>query len=183
MKKIAFVTTLVFLVLNSATISAQEKKNKYEVGLGFDYYLDMEEDVSVSPPCGLATFFEWRRTNGRHWDYGVRADTKFALATWYHFKGSVTYLGLLAVTDFNMLPGKKVNPYIGIAAGPALGLFNVGYSTAYFVVSACPRVGVELFNHLRVSIEADISITSLVGHQMESGGLYSPCCLNIGWTF
>ena len=62
----------------------------------------------------------------------------------------------LVVMDFNLLPYSGFNPYIGLGIGPGFGfekdtINKEGNWTHALVLS--PRAGIELFEHLRMSVQ------------------------------
>lgn len=128
---------------------------------------------------GIAAYAEYRFGFGRHLETGAKLDYKFGILTWNHTSHS---FGLIAVADYKILPERKINPYIGIGAGPVLGFNNATYSGTYqpLLLACCyPRAGVELYKRLRISMELDIAFNK--GFIEEA--IYMPVCLNFGWIF
>lgn len=86
-------------------------------------------------------------------------------------KGSKASLRLSLLGDYNFCKGKKVNPYIGMGIGT--DFVNGGY----FV----PRVGIELFDHHRISSCANISFDQK--NSYSESKLHSNICFSYGYTF
>lgn len=168
---------ILFALISLGSVCAQEKNpNRWEVGVGYALQFGYtDDDVNMTRAQSIPAYFEWRRDLGRHWDFGARLDTNSGLAGDGYYKGAVIYAGLLAVTDFNFLPGRAVNPFIGLGAGPGIGSINVGYSYVKFMFSVNPRFGVEIVDHLRIS--AGLNISS------NFQPLFMPVYLTLGWTF
>lgn len=173
----------VCLLLIIAPNAFAQTANRFEAGVGYaPFYLAVSEDY-FNKKFDIAAYFEWRHVASNHFDYGAKLNYTIGPAQ-EGLKGTAHYLGALAVADFNAFPGKTVNPYIGIALGPAAGLsadVSRGRNTFSFLLSVSPRIGFELFNHLRVSASMDI-----VAYNPFRAGLvaaYMPMCFNVGWTF
>ena len=196
MKKSVIIVALAILTLLPASrLSAQ---NKFELGGGYaPFFLVLAEDA-LSVPYKVDAYFEWRYDFGKHWAVGAKVDYKTFKIHDYAYDadaiidGVQPYGALLAVADFCFCPGKAVNPYIGIGLGPG---FIVNHFTAIefqheesirpdikpgvyppwvFPVFA-PRIGVELFHHLRLSTSVDCDLAM--------GDTRWPVCFNLGWVF
>ncbi|MCR5325558.1 MAG: hypothetical protein K6E37_02275 [Bacteroidales bacterium] len=198
MKNTIIITVMaMFAILPDSRLSAQ---NRFEAGIGYaPFFLEYVDD-GIQFKGKFDAYLEWRYVIGKHFDAGAKLDYKACPISVYDFMDGLLTTGnqhcvsLLANADFNFLPGKKVNPYIGIGMGPALIVNNwttreqvtperpgFDYSVippvqAYtkFALVVSPRFGVELFSHLRLSVSTDASFNS---------DIRWPVCLNIGWTF
>ena len=179
MKKLAIVFALIFL--SAHCVWAQERpQNRFEIGLGYDYYPGHTDGgVDIQYHQGLSPFFEWRHQVGKHWDFGAKVDTRIALAQDGSYKGTVLYGGLHAVADVNILPGRGVNPFIGIEAGPGIGITNVGYTRAHFLVTASARMGLEIARHFRVSLALDLPVNGSMFFDTN----FTTASVNLGWAF
>ena len=189
----------VVLMLSAAiSLFGQNAGHKFEIGVGYaPFFLEVVEDGKRMPYEGDA-YFEWRYDFGNHLDIGAKLDYKYCPVSVYDM-GAVEYFGdqhygaLLALVDFNFLPGRKINPFIGIGAGGGLTLdvwksqkvvdqeiydaaktMSLGAKDPSFLFVASPRIGVELFNHLRLAASVDMS---------SATDTRWPICFNIGWTF
>ena len=197
MKKIIIVTLAILSVLSATNLSAQ---NRFEIGVGYAPLFLMSVDDGVQFNSKYDAYFEWRLDLGKHFDVGAKLDYKVCpvsafdmVATGY--SGVLHCASLLTIADFSCLPGKAVNPFIGIGAGPALTLTHwtsretrtgeplpsdyyehLGPLKAIpgFALIVSPRIGVELFNHLRLSTSVDASFNNLIRW---------PVCINVGWVF
>ena len=187
-------------VLSSVSLSAQIR---FEAGLGYVPFFLMTVDDGSQFSHKYDVYFEGRynlRSNslGRNLDVGAKIDYKVCPESSFDgyatsFKGILHCASILALADFNFSSGKTVNPFIGIGAGPVLAVshwtskernphvpvipgeydFPLGSYTRFaFVVS--PRIGVELFQHLRLSLSVDGSL---------SADVRMPVCLSVGWAF
>ena len=86
----------------------------------------------------------------------------------------------MAVADFNLFPGKMVNPFIGFGLGPGFGMHNNTLDHLWdgqFLIYADARLGIELFRHLRLSV--DYSLPAWWSY----GEIYTTLNANIGWVF
>ena len=155
------------------------KENKFEVGAGYAPIRWGDRSGGWNKLYDINAFFEWRHSGG-HFEYGARLDYKIGP---HSMDGLSHCIGALAVADFNILPGKAVNPYIGVYAGPAVGLSNTGeyfYGTD-FIVNVGARLGVELFNHLRISGSFDLLPIDVIHPPLASQ--YMTAFINVGWVF
>ena len=177
----------VALMLSTGMMAQSGAASKFEIGVGLAPFIDrymMVWDGPYKSKYEAAAFAEWRLGLGRHFDCGAilgyAVGPTDGIAPGVSFKGVGHVVELLAFGDFNILPGKKVNPYLGIAMGPLVDIQKYDYKPepeVYFCkLSAGPRIGVELFDHLRISVES-------VFHIFGGYNIGQPICLNVGWTF
>lgn len=190
-----FLAALVVLV-STVSLYGQNRGHKFEVGAGFAPFFLSSVDDGIQFPFKIDAYAEWRYDFGKHVDLGAKLDYKICPARVYDFMSGVSYDGtqhygaLLALADYNFLPGNKVNPFIGIGLGPAMIIDNekrsqiayeregqyvapLGTYPPDFMFVATPRIGIELFNHLRLSTSVDMSLEDTSW----------PVCLNVGWVF
>lgn len=181
----------------AVSVFGQNAGHKFELGVGFaPFFMEIVEDGIRMPYEGDA-YFEWRYDFGNHFDVGAKLDYKYCPVNLFDgsavsYYGDQHYGALLALADFNILPGKKVNPFIGVGAGAGFILdvwksqkverpeahdaakdMPLGAKDPSFMFVAAPRIGVELFSHLRLSASVDIS----------NSDTRWPICFNVGWTF
>ena len=177
MKRVYFLSLLsLFCVTN---LMAQ---NRMEIGANF---LPMGKEVITTNTSRLlytvGVYGEYRWGIGRHFDAGARLDVQggpMSLSDSYNADPWAISTDILAVADFNLFPGKTVNPYIGIGVGPGLGMHNntLDYLWAgSFLAMADARLGLELFHHLRVAVDFK---TPVLGSPR-----FTYLCLNVGWAF
>ena len=163
-----------------ATLSAQ---NKIELGINYS----PEENLTMATDFPnmlykFGAYGEYRWTLGKHFEAGARLDAKIGPIGPSNFteKALAVSGDLLAIADFNLFPGKTVNPFIGLGLGPGFGMHNDKLDhlwSGQFLVFADARVGIELFRHLRFSV--DYSLPSWWSY----GEIYTTLNANIGWVF
>ncbi len=182
-------------MLASVSLSAQIR---FEAGLGYVPFFLMTADDGNQFSHKYDVYLEGRYNLGSHFDVGAKIDYKACPESAFDmyatsFKGTLHCVSILALADFSFSSCKTVNPFVGIGAGPALVVnhwtskervrdvpvlpgeyeFPLGVYTGFaFVVS--PRFGVELFEHLRISLSLDWSLDA---------DIRMPVCLNVGWAF
>jgi len=173
----------VCLLLIIAPNAFAQTANRFEAGVGYAPFYLAVSDGSFNKKFDVAAYFEWRRAALNHFDYGAKLNYTVGPAV-SGAKGAAHYFGALAVADFNAFPGKIVNPYIGVSLGPAAGLSadaSRGRNTFSFLLSVSPRIGIELFNHLRISASMDVIAYNPFRAGLEAA--FMPLCFNVGWTF
>lgn len=178
MKSRILITCIAVLVASSAFA---QNKGVVEAGVGCAPFRYFSVSDAVNYKYQMAAYAEYRLPLGKYFDAGVKLDYKAGPSEPAPKDMSVThFIGLIGVADFNLFAGKAVNPYIGLGIGPAVGfsyMSELGQNGHYgprLLFCAVPRIGVELFNHLRVSVEADI---------VPLAPVFNPICFNIGWAF
>jgi len=169
------------IILISATLSAQ---NKIEIGINYS----PEENFTLATDIPnmiykFGAYGEYRWTLGKHFEAGAKLDAKVGPIGpfWYNDNALAVSGDLLAVADFNLFPGKTINPYIGFGLGPGFGMHNDTLDNLWdgeFLIFAYARLGIELFRHLRLS--ADYSLPYWGGSSPE---IYTTLNVNIGWVF
>ena len=187
-------------ILTILPVSRLSAQNRFEAGIGYAPFFLMTVDDGIGFKSKYDAYLEWRYDFGKHVDVGAKLDYKACPISAYEFviglltTGNQHCVSLLVTSDFNFLPGKKINPYIGIGMGPALIVNNwttreqvtserpgFDYSvippvhaSTKFALVVSPRLGVELFRHLRISASVDASFDS---------DIRWPVCFNLGWAF
>ena len=180
MKKIF--TTLLALGL-ALTAFAQHGSSELEIGGTLNYFLGKQvNNVSYNRPMRPGILIEYRYNIGDHLDLGVQLSSTFGqgkiAGTGYTDKAWFLQVAPLAVADFNLLPESGFNPFIGVGVGPGFGYTSnkitkiASWSTSLVVA---PRVGVELFEHLRVSVQYN--------WYMKEGNRFSNLALGVSWAF
>ena len=188
MKKLLFIAAIALI---STNLSAQNKGvNHFEVGAGYAPFYLSHGDDALNKKFEVLTYFEWRHEAGKHFDYGARLDYKIGESTgmskvnksgdgaYKNYQGVTHFIGALAVAEYRILPDRKVNPYIGIGAGPALevNVLKESDPRTEFLVTTSPWIGLELFQHIRISAGLNFPVTNLHGE-------YMPVWFCLGWTF
>ena len=139
------------------------------------------DNADVYRPDRLGFFGEYRMDLGGNLDMGMQLSTTFGSGslsytqqdTWY-WQGAA-----LVVGDFNLLPYNAFNPYVGLGIGPGFGLEKYrdhGYPSEWthtLVIS--PRMGVELFESLRMSVQYQWFLTE--------SRKYSHLAFGLSWAF
>ena len=200
MRKLFFAALIV--LVSTVSLYGQGGGHKFEAGVGYaPLFLQIAEDAQ-SVPYKCNAYLEWRynfapNSVGKVLDAGAKLDYK-TFPTSVYDMGSVSYYGtqhgvtLLALADLNLNPGGIINPYFGLGLGPGLlmnhwkqskidypiknpdyPLMDTPSVESEFIVVASPRIGLELFNHLRVSASVDLSLSDTRW----------PVCFNVGWVF
>lgn len=118
------------------------------------------------PQIGASLGLEGRYNfKGTLWDCGLMLDLSTACRGYEHLYNddydrwqSNRTLALAMTGNYNFRQGSKINPFIGTAIGVA---FNDVVGDKYFPSMGTsmlfsPRVGVELFYHLRISTQYNI---------------------------
>ena len=182
MKKILITALAIIAILTAGKASAQ---NKLEVGLNYAPYenLAAADDIpNMLYKFGVYSEYRWQW--GKHFDVAARLDAKAGPVGdydyWskkYHYDGFSLSGDILAMADFNLFPGKAVNPFIGLGLGPGFGMHNAtldGLFGGHFFLYTDARAGLELFRHLRISIDYSVPLLS---------EMFTTLNANIGWVF
>ena len=194
MKKIGLILLLASLF---SFVAGAQKHNEFEIGVGYAPASLVSADDGLSNDFNLEAFLEWRHALTRHFDIGVRLDymngpgKTIDYISNEEYRGMLHHVAVFGVADFNLFPSSSINPFIGIGLGPAvnilnwksINLFKGGESSgkldalspqSLFALCASPRVGVELFGHLRLAASFNMDFPSL-------GNV--PACVSLGLTF
>ena len=172
------------VIFSSGLYAQPERANKLEVGVGCAPFIMsyMIADDGPNSSFQISSYLEWRHLLGRHWDFGTRVGYKVGPYTQALYDGRANGLAnnidLHIVTDFIISPDRAIDPYLGIAVGPSLFLWTSNRSGGPFTnlgLGVGPRFGIEIHNHLRLSVDTFICIWG--------GEAANPFFLNIGWTF
>ncbi len=170
----------IFSIIISAALSAQNN-----IELGMNYSPKENFSMATGIPNMLYKFGvygEYRWALGEHFDAGARLDAKVGPIGPSSFTDNALAVSgdLLAVADFNLLPGKTVNPFIGLGLGPGFGMHNDTLDhlwSGQFLFYAEARAGIELFRHLRLSVSYSLPAW------WSYGEIYTTLNANIGWQF
>lgn len=173
------------LIIIVSTVSLYGQGNGLKVEVGINYSPKENFVLADDIPNMLYKFGaygECRWTLGKHFDAGARLDCKLGPIGPADFNDKALAVSgdLLAVADFNLFPGKTVNPFIGLGLGPGFGMHNETLDnlwTGQFLVYADARIGVELFRHLRISVNYSLPAW------WSYGEIYTTLNANIGWVF
>ena len=132
-----------------------------EVGFSVNNFTKWNKDgVTVDRPDRIGVFGEYRMDLGGYMDMGIQLSTTFGKGTILYdiFADDARFWqgASLLVTDFNLLPFYAFNPYVGIGIGPGFGYEKnkaTGDTEWTHALVLNPRVGVELFECLRMSVQ------------------------------
>ena len=180
--------TIVIAVLSILAILPAGKalaQNKLEVGMNYAprENLAAADDIP-NMLYKFGAYGEYRWLLGKHFDVAARLDAKAGPIGYYEkWNKKTRYYGfsisgdVLAVADFNLFPGKAVNPYIGLGLGPGFGMHNDTLDHLFagrFYIYTDLRVGLELFRHLRISVDYSVPLLS---------EMFTTLNANVGWVF
>ena len=115
-----------------------------------------------------------------NWDCGLSLNVSTAVykytestkPDWYEEQSNRS-VNIMAVGDYNFKQGSWVNPYIGMGMGysicePVTGFVYDEWGTSMVIK---PRVGVELFSHLRLGLFTTITKTGYSNWGFSVGGV------------
>ena len=190
--------------LCATAVCAQDKiPVRFEVGTGFAPFCLMGVKDSFSVPYKADVYIEARYDLGEYFDLGLKADYKFnpikgespVYDGLISYRGNQHYGGLIATVGLKIPVNEQFLFFAGMGFGPGMVRKNIteanmsrapegavspvgSWNSGCFLVVA-PRVGAQLYHHLRLSLSADLT-TDAAEDRAETRW---PVCLNIGWTF
>ncbi len=161
-----YILPLILFYVCSLTCLAQDIQ-KYEgeanVGLTFplsDYHHGKK---LFGPEFGLEVRYNVPHTK---WDCGLLLNASTSVykyeetpkTDWY-WEQSNRSINILLVGDYNFNQGAKFNPYIGAGIGISLyeAINEVLYEDSGTTFVFRPRIGIELFRHLRIGLFSTIN--------------------------
>ncbi len=186
----------------ATAVCAQDRSPvHFEVGTGFAPLFLMGVEDSFDVPYKADVYVEARYDLGEYFDLGLKADYKFNPikgenpAVPFSYKGHQHYGGLIATAGLKIPANDRLLFFMGMGFGPGVvkksiteanmdrapegAVSPVGsWNSGCFLVVA-PRIGAQLYHHLRLSLSADLT-TDAAEDRAETRW---PVCLNIGWTF
>ena len=189
MKKI--IVLLAAMCMVTAAFAQEKGAHSFEVGVGANTFRILSKDAGSFfkyDKWGEDIYGEYRYGISDHFDIGgqlqYRRSTGIApLRRFDCSADSMKYLqvGLMAVADYNILPSKLINPFVGACAGGgrALEMTNnvkVSGRSCYGVLA--PRIGVQIW-HFRLTWEYDFAYytdDAFLRHKNAHN-------LNLGFTF
>ena len=182
MRKLLFATLIV--LVSTVSLYGQNGGRKVEVGINYspkENFAAADDIPNMLYKFGA--YGEYRWTLGKHFEAGARLDAKVGPIGPFLINDNALAISgdLLAVADFNLFPGKTVNPFIGFGLGPGFGMHNNTFDHLWggkFLIYADARLGIELFRHLRLSV--DYSLPYWGGSFPE---MFTTLNANIGWVF
>lgn len=159
MKKCFLYLLAAFMLFPSASkaqgtkAAADVKTFEFEVRLNPALPLSCRNGESADLTLGFGLEGRWNLQR-LPMDVGVAVNSSGAYRSGWEY-GT---LALMGVTDWNFNRGGKVSPYVGLGLGVGVlnsNAFDEDDSQAAFV--AMPRVGVELFRHVRIGLSLNLS--------------------------
>ena len=186
----------------ATAVCAQDRSPvHFEVGTGFAPLFLMGVEDSFTVPYKADAYVEARYDLGEYFDLGLKADYKYNPikgenpAVPFSYRGHQHYGGLIATAGLKIPVNDRLLFFMGMGFGPGMVAKSIteadmdraqegavspvgSWNSGCFLVVA-PRIGAQLYNHLRLSINADLT-TDTAEARAETRW---PVCLNIGWTF
>lgn len=165
------------LLCGSASAAAQGREVKtfeLEPFVGATAGLHSPGSMTMGPAIGLEG--RWNLAS-RPVDIGAQLYTGSACSTYRHDDISCRIASLGAFADWNFRRGESVSPFVGVglsanAYDMVNGDYHDGEGDGTWGVGVNPRVGVELFRHLR------LTLTARIGRN-----IYNQASLTIGYAF
>ncbi|MBD5170894.1 MAG: hypothetical protein HDT07_02660 [Bacteroidales bacterium] len=160
---------ILFSICNLTCFAQMVQKLEGEASLGFTVPLGNYHngDKLAGPDFGLEVRYNIPHTA---WDCGLALNVSTAVykfdespkTDWY-WEQSNRSINIMAVGDYNFKQGSKFNPYLGMGLGLCSydAVNEVLYKESGIAFVFRPRIGIELFRHLRLAVFTNIT---KVGH-------------------
>lgn len=178
---------LLALVIGVGTLSFAQEDNKHniEVGVGANglaIFLVGEPGRNI----GIGLHTEYRSDYSKYINFATKV-------YFMHSKGEsdspiepIKYfnsnqIGIKTGVDLNILPSKRVCPYVGLAVGGGVnteGGLDRTHTTSDIYGTVGSRIGVQI-GPIRTSLESDLFFNG--GHHFSLDGMF--LALNVGYTF
>jgi len=174
-----FIYTVVLSICITCLCQAQEiQLFEGEANLGITAPLGSYHngELRAGPEFGLEFRYNFPY---KPWDVGIALNVSTSVykyddpnSDWY-WEQSNRSINLMAVGDYNFKQGSKFNPYVGVGVGISSyePIHEVLYENSGTSFAFRPRVGIELFRHLRVAIFATIIRTGYNNFGVSIGGV------------
>ena len=180
MKRFALLLTLI-LGLHTLSSAQEIDKHNFEGGVSITSYTTLFAHVDGlgAHYDGNGLYFEYRYNVTDYIDFGGKLyyqySTGLSAPTGTPIS-KITYnqIGIKGFADLNILPGKKVCPYVGVSIG---GTNNITNGRNRFLGTISPRIGVEVWR-IRAAIELDYLYEPNYGIKHKKH-----LSLNIGFVF
>jgi opacity protein-like surface antigen len=162
-KHIYFVVLYILCALSCIAQNIQKFEGEATIGFTVPLGNYHNGEKMVGPDFGLEL-----RHNIPHtpWDCGVLLNATTAVykydevpkTEWYREQSNRS-VSVILMGDYNFKQGSKFNPYIGVGLGISSyeAINEVMYKSSGTSFIFRPRVGIELFRHLRVGMFSSIS--------------------------
>lgn len=180
MRAILSIISAIILSINCVSAQLPVQRFEGELNVGFTSSLGNFHNGShqIGADFGLELRYNHPLTA---WDYGVALNVTTAVYGFSDHSESVDWswdqsnrgINLMLVGDYNFRQGKKVNPFVGTGIG--VSFYETVNDPVYSIDGTAfvwqPRVGVELFHHLRFSLFSTVSRNGLCNFGMTIGGV------------
>ena len=179
MKKLFFCTLLTIVGLpfgkaQSNEVEVQRVEGELRVGLTAPLGGFHGGSATVGPAFGVEIRYNIPKSS---WDMGFQINATTAVRKFhssnYTYEQSNRSVNYLLSGGYNFGQGKKVNPFVG--AGFGLNFYDAIDDVVYDGSGKCftfaPRVGVELFHHLRFTLTSNITRTGYSNIEFTIGGV------------
>lgn len=112
------------------------------------------------------------------WDCGLAFNITTAIRSFniydegcHEYEQSNRSANFMLFGDYNLRQGSKVNPYFGCGIGFSANqaIYDVVYDSSYKSFAIQPRIGVELFRHLRVGVSLLINRKGYSNSELSLG--------------
>lgn len=156
---------LLFLLYSVHSFAQNVQQFEGEVNIGLTTPLSNYHNGQkmMGPEFGLELRYNIPQT---FWDCGLLLNVSTSVyryedspkSDWY-WEQSNRSINIAAVGDYNFKQGSKINPYIGVGIGLSLydAIDEVVYESSGATFVFRPRVGIEVFRHLRIGLFATIN--------------------------
>lgn len=156
-----FFIFIVISLLGSTIYAQTERITRFEGEAYIGITLPISDYFGGSKKIGVALGAEGRYNFVRsHFDIGAAC---FITTVNYGFALDDDADNLVicaAVSDYNFKQGKKINPFAGLGLGVGFGSDDdwiPSGSTHFSVMAFIPRIGVEFYRHLRLTLSSNIT--------------------------
>lgn len=160
MKRIILLMSILGISVMSHAQSQPVKVFEFEPSVGITYGLDNNPgSKQIGPALGLEARWNLRRVPI---DLGVQLSLGSAVSSYYDDDLSCRTVHLFhIVADYNFNRGAKVSPFAGLTMGlngyaVVEGELNDN-SDGSGGFGVCPRIGVELWRHLRLTLSCNVA--------------------------
>ncbi len=160
-----FYILILIIILDASFCWSQNiQKFEFEAGLGFTSPLGKYHDGKKMAGPDFSAEMRYNISSTK-WDCGVLINVTTTVyryddmqSDWY-WDQSNRSINIFGVGDYNFKQGEKVNPYVGIGLGLCLfdSINEVLYDNSGATIAFRPRIGIELFRHLRLGTFLSIS--------------------------
>lgn len=174
---------VLFLLCTLSCIAQNIQQLEGEINVGLTYPLGNYHNGEklVGPEFGLELRYNIPQTP---WDCGVLLNVTTSVyeyvkapKTDWSYEQSNRSASIIVVGDYNFRQGTKFNPYIGAGVGISTfeAINEVVYRESGTAFVFRPRIGVELFRHLRIGVFSTINRTGYHNMGVSIGAVIGGC--------